>query len=311
MNASKFLIYFLSLTLGLISASCGSSKKAISYQLGLEKGDDMMYRQTQESTTRINVMGMDQTTTNKQELEYQLRVTDIAENKETKIETTFKNIKMDQNSAMSSLSYDSKNPEKSKSNPTAEIFDNMLGQTIEIVIDQQGNVKQVQGADALIEKMFAGMDQPEMADMKSLMKTQFGGDVFAQSIAQLGQFYPDKAVKTGDSWTKVTKLTTPMAMEVITDYTLTGRKKGVSTISFTSTIATDPNAEGMSFGGMSMKYDLKGKQTGTMLVNEKSGWVNNSSGNLTMDGNMNITGAMGNMSTKMSLEQMVKFEKIR
>lgn len=98
---------------------------------------------------------------------------------------------------------------------------------------------------------------------------------------------PTDPVSIGDSWTDSTSMAgMPMSLE--TTYTLSSRQDGVAMIDVKSVIG----AEGatMEMGPMEMHVDLSGEQTGTMEVDEATGWTIRSrlegefSGFVTMEG---------------------------
>ena len=62
-------------------------------------------------------------------------------------------------------------------------------------------------------------------------------------------------------------------MAIDNTWTLEKRQGGVATIAVRSKIRADPNAPPIENAGMSMTVELSGEQTGSLEVDEATGWT--------------------------------------
>ncbi|MEL6719885.1 MAG: DUF6263 family protein [Bacteroidota bacterium] len=147
--------------------------------------------------------------------------------------------------------------------------------------------------------------------MEQQMEAQFGAETIKQSMSQMTGFFPDEPVKVGDTWTKSNKVEAGMAMLVETTYTLRERKDGTAFIDFNAKVTSDPDAKGIEMMGMQMQYDLAGTQSGTIQVDEKTGWTKETKGKQEMKGKMNMSGGpTGEMSADMEVLSEYTYKRI-
>ncbi len=119
--------------------------------------------------------------------------------------------------------------------------------------------------------------------------------------------FPTDPVSIGDSWTDSTSMAgMPISLE--TTYTLSGLQDGVAMIDVESVIG----AEGatMEMGPMVMRYDLSGEQTGTMEVDEATGWTIRSRAESEFSGHFSVTmeGRPGSAEIPMTIKSAVTVE---
>lgn len=297
----SYLILLSSLT------ACLSSKP-LDLKIQPEE-DTFVYRSTNNTETDVSVMGMDQKVVVEQVVEQEYDIQETEEDGTLNIKMTTKSMKVDQTNPMMSMTYDSKNPD---SNEPAEMmtgFDNMIGKEFDLKISPKGEILTLETDGGMFDGVFD--DVPNGEALQAQMEGQFGVESIRSSMALMTGFYPDTPVKVGDTWTKMKTTTMGMQNEVETTYTLKERKRGIATIEFSSKIKSDPNAEAVEMMGMEMSYDLEGTQSGTIMVNEKTGWAKKTEGTQKMEGTMNMSGGqVGQMSADMKTNVSYTIERL-
>ena len=157
------------------------------------------------------------------------------------------------------VDYDSANQEQ-EGDPLSRVFGGLAGQTITTVMTPQGKVKEVRGFEELAEKLGVPKEQ---------LKQQ--GDQMTQMMAAL----PTMPVGIGDTWEATMNVPNQGGMTTTSTYTLTDRQDGEAIVKID--------------GKITSAAGLNGTMTGTMRVNEKTGWTEH--GNMTMNMNGDIPGA--------------------
>jgi len=311
----KKLKYILGLSLVLLILACNSSKP-ISLQLNLPKGDSFMYRMTTINDVNIKVMGQSQQNLSNQVFEIQYDVTDRKANGDMDIETTIKDVIISQTSAMGSSTYNSKDPSKNESAGQTDMYNAFVGHKYFATQTSKGQIKSMRGSEELIDKMME--NSPDMSAMgmeaeqlKETYKTQFGNETMKKMLSSVGNIYPLNPVKKGDTWSKKDTLGGTIGMIIEMTYKLTDRKANKSYIDVTGVISPDPNSEGMEMMGMKMIYKLNGTSTGKIVLDEATGWADESKIVQDMSGTVDMSGELiGSMTTEMEMHTETISEKI-
>jgi hypothetical protein len=262
-------IYFF----GCIAWLCGtfaqmsSGQEKITLQYNMAKGDTRKLNFAVNMDNKVTVgdntidmvitMGMDATFAVKEVDKEGLHTVDF----------TYDRIKMKMTGPLE-VDYDSDNKDEDPG-PLAKSFAGLAGQTITMKIDRQAKVKDVQGFEKIAERM-------------GVPKKQFDSqrDQMMQMIAPL----PGKPVGIGDSWEGTMKLSGDpnLPITLTATYTLADRKDGDAIINLTGKLASDKG--------------LTGTLSGTMRVEEKTGWTK--SGNVGMSMKGDVQGVKMTMTAK-------------
>ena len=190
---------------------------------------------------------------------------------ETLVQFTYQNISFLQSSSMMQIKYDSK---KAANNPTgidkmySKIFSSVVGKTFSASIAADGSVNSLAGIDAITEDITHTMSADgEMGEhlCASLIKQYFNEKVIKGVIESSLKIYPADKVKVGDSWTIENTFggVSNMNETAQIGHTLKKIKNDVATIDFEAAIEVEQG------GGLEGK--LNGTQSGTILVNTKTG----------------------------------------
>jgi hypothetical protein len=163
-------------------------------------------------------------------------------------------------------------------------------------LNKYGLVNNVSGVDAMLDSMAKNMGLTDSL-VTSAFKTQMEGQYNAESIkSQMKKtliIYPDKELNKGDKWSADESVSVPFSMNIQTTYELADYDENTATINVSSDIFTDGGS--MTVNGATMTPDLTGVQSGTIIVDRKTGLV------LSTETEQLITGAM-NMTSPSEME---------
>lgn len=145
-------------------------------------------------------------------------------------------------------------------------------------VDEKGNILSVTGFDEIINGVIgsAGLNEEMEIQMKASLKDQFSEGELKNQLANVFVIFPDKAIKQGDSWQRNYKITGKVPADLTTTYTVTQIEGDHVTLDAKSVIG--PSGDGMQ---------VKGKQSGNLLVNSKTGMVLNAAFNQEVETNAN------------------------
>lgn len=305
---SSFKAIFLGLVGLVYLTSC--SNKALQLSLQPETKDAFTYRMTQNTESTVAVMGMDQQTSMEQTIDYAYAIQKVNADGSTEMTTTIKKIRMEQAMPMFAIVFDSEKPEDNNPAEMMDGLNNLIGKKFDLKVAKDGEILSAKGEEDMFKGMFENAPNGEM--MEEQMKAQFGEGALATSVAQLTSFYPEEPIKVGDSWVKNTTSETMMPLEIETTYTLKERKNGEALIDFSSKLKSVSDGEAAEMMGMSMEYDMTGTQSGTIRVEEKTGWAIHSESKQLMEGKLKMSGGQigGEMEAEMKVDSKTMYEKV-
>jgi len=244
-----------------------------------EKGKKYEYQTDLIQNIQQSVMGQTVPVTMEMNTKYLMEIKDKTP-QEITAQFTYLEVVYIISSPMMKMGYDSKTPVENPTemdNMLGKMFSKMIDQSVVAVIAPDGSVKSVTGMDAVAEDMINAIagDGQLAAQMGAQMKTQFSDDALKTSFEQMFRIYPAKAVRVGESWNNESTMSVNnMNTTHKTKYTLKGISKNMATIAVVSDVEMD--------SGAMMEGRLAGTQTGTILVDVKTGLpvTNDISGNI-------------------------------
>ena len=174
-------------------------------------------------------------------------------------------MKIDMDSPMMPFKFDSEATEIAGYD-TKTIF----GIPIDVQLSKTGKVVAIKGNEKLIEKTETISNE----QIKQMLSSQFTEQVLKTSIEQSTKFFPDKPVEIGENWDIISSVFSN-GVDIISKAKLSLKqvKDNVGTIELTGTLSTPEGGAIMKAQGMDMKVSIKGDQTGTILVDMKTGWI--------------------------------------
>jgi Family of unknown function (DUF6263) len=147
-----------------------------------------------------------------------------------------------------------------------KLFSGIKGKAFFMKVDEEGNVLSVTGFNEIINGMVdsAGVNDDMKLQMRVSLKDQFNEQELKNQFAQAFMIFPNKRVKVGDSWQKNHRMGGKMPAVLSTTYTVKKMENEQVTLDAKTVIG--------SAGG---EMEVKGEQTGTLLLNSKTGLVVN------------------------------------
>ncbi|GHT21362.1 hypothetical protein AGMMS4957_10020 [Bacteroidia bacterium] len=177
---------------------------------------------------------------------------------EVSVDYVYKELTMSVVMPMMSINYDSKKPADDLTEPEkliAQILGSLIGKTLNTVFAPDGSVKSISGWQEIMADMQKSL--PPMAQQMSPMLLQsFNDEAMKKMFEQSFKFYPQKAVKAGDSWTgDFSFAIAGISSDTKNTYTLKSVKNNTALIDVLSV----------------MSGDLSGDQTGEITLDIKTG----------------------------------------
>ena len=221
------------------------------------------------NTVQTNKMIMDQemNMSSATELMMEMKIREKNGNDIT-LDYAYKEVVMTIKNNWMDLKFDSKNKDGGASEPEklmAQIFNCLIGKTVQVVLSADGSVKSISGFDAISGEMRKVVANSSMGEqMASIYLQSFNEDAMKNSLEQTFKLYPDREIKAGDSWNNEISLSVVnMLNNVKNTYTLKSVSNDIASIdvvSITQMKATE-NIQG----------EVKGEQKGDIRLNIKTG----------------------------------------
>ncbi len=225
---------------------------------------------------------MKQKTTQTQELA--TSVTKALEDGGRELEMEFRSLKMDIDTPMGKMSFDSTKNAGKDANPLAEMMKKFAGAKVKYVLGADGQVKSVEGFKELV-----GGAAAENSPFGKMFSEENLKQMCSQSFTE---GLPEKAVKKGDEWSSKTELPMGdmMTMSVEMKYTFKGFEEldthRCAVLESTGTITGKP---GKAENPMGMKMSIKeGKASGKIWFDVELGMPRKSTVNHTMKMEMSM-----------------------
>jgi len=209
-----------------------------------------------------------------------------------KIDLTYTRVKIKQDFGFQSSEYDSDNP-PSYIDPSMRGYGALIGAVLRMTVDKRGNVIELDGAEALLDRVISDLDLPESPRKEQIIseiRKQFGQDALKSSIQQITAFYPSVPIAIGDSWESVSTDNSGFPMRIVSRYTLASRQNGMARIELNSTITASPDSHGIDMGDIKIFYDIAGEQSGVIMADEKTGLPVNSEMDMGFEGTVRAEG---------------------
>lgn len=257
------------------------------YRLRLAPETGAMYvnETNQSTTTNMVVQGnefdvnQDQTTTQT------IRIADYTAEGVTTLATTIDRIQLTSGGGGGSVDYDS--ADSTASGPVASTIGPMIGQTLEMQLDQTGS--------------FVGSRDSLSAQIDALMGESGGtGDMLIDPLLNQFRFYPSEPVAVGDSWSNEVEVTMGAPFTVNATYTLSDVTDGLATLDVRMDLSADGTS--MNMGQMQGQAFLSGTQSGTLTVDLASGMVQSRDISGTVSGFVELTPPGGQGTQELDME---------
>jgi hypothetical protein len=200
-----------------------------------------------------------------------LKIKAVDEKGSARIETHYTKLKMVTNSFIMSMSMDSEGSQDEDGN---KIMKSLTGKTFFFTLTKAGKVENVEGVENLYSGLGSlGLDQDVVSKAQKTLK-QTINDKSVKTLIENGLItYPDKAVKSGDTWNTSSVQAVNFPMTIDNTWNFTKSDGTTAIISCNGDLKTiDKEKVNNLVNGMKSKSDLNGKQTMNVTVDMKTGW---------------------------------------
>jgi hypothetical protein len=169
------------------------------------------------------------------------------------------------------------------------------GTSLTLLIDQNGEIKDVQGKEAFRDQVTHSMDSimsdgdyTEKSQVSKSMEQFYDKGQLQGMLGTMFAVYTNEPVQTGSSWTKETStVLNDVKTKMKTKYTLVAVKDGMAEIKMEGEMT---GAGVTSESGAKAEVEMDGKQTGTMSLQLDNGHVKSSETKMEMEGKVKTAG---------------------
>lgn len=282
----------------VVVQSCQSTKSSTATKMlkfNFEKGKGYDYEMTINSDQQVmgKPMQMDMSAY------YSMDVTEDDGNMKS-IKTRFGRFKMNMDVMGMKLEVDTEKPLPTGDNTDAEknplamvnrLLGAVKGQQFLMKVNAEGKILEVTGFQEMARSIADsfGLDGEKKEEMMQSFNQQFNEKTIKDQFERVLYIFPNKEVKIGDSWQKKTVTSGPMAGNYNSTYTVKDIEGDMVTLEEVTKIESDNE-----------QMKMKGEQTGTLVVDSKTGLV------VTAD--MDISMATSGGGTKIDMKGKTKIK---
>jgi hypothetical protein len=291
-------------------AADGAGADQVELRLRLRKGQSFPVRTSVEQHVTQEAGGAKQQMSQNMGFGYVIRVEGVDDQGNATVRMEYQSVRLSMKGAdkRMNMEYDSDDPPEVPEAPeapeAAEDADAtndgqtvgrglgaVVGQSFTMTLTPAGKVTGVAGLKAVADAVLKNTQLPAGptgAAIKKAVAEQFSEAAIREQTENMLAFYPDRPVAVGDSWTRKTKADRGLAVITNTTYTLTGREDGLATIELKAKVSANPGAKPTDAGLAKIVYELAGTATGSMNVDEATGWARSSHLKQDLAGTMNV-----------------------
>lgn len=267
----------------------------------LEPGQNFIIKQSALQEMTMDIENTQQIITNDMESVFSFTVAAVTESGYD-LTFEFKDFAMKSSSNLQGTMIDVRASEPKEGDIMSSIFAGLLGSQLQISLLKTGEIREVSGADQLVENMLnAAGDLDEFT--KNLMRKSLDKDFSSESLSnnfeQMTFIYSDKAVDNNSTWTtnfegKINSLN-EWKIEKIED----------DTVSLSGSSAITMNTQETS-----LSMDLSGNQEIVLQASKETGFINKMMVNANGEGNSTMPMA-ANVEIPTKLKQTITYELIQ
>ena len=258
-------------------------------QLNLEKGH--IYRQhlVTDMNVKTDAMGQE---TNVSLLSDMIMLFEVVEERDDayKIKASYHRIKI--NTAVPGSSrvivVDSDSPENSTSKKICDVFQTIIGMTMDIELTRQGKIKYIDGADRLAEKFNVITNEQQ----RQIFSKQFSENALTETLQNIIACFPDKPVAINESWDIALNVSFEEGAENTDAIHLTLKevKGDIALLEDMSNYSVPRGNSSLHLQGMSAKVLAEGEENGIIYIDMKTGWITRSEITQTYKENIKLMG---------------------
>lgn len=156
----------------------------------------------------------------------------------------------------------------------------LVGNKLNLKMDQSGKVLSITGFDAVYKKVAAAAgsmmkEAKQKTDFNQGFKESFNEKILKDQFTKNLLLIPAKGVKIGESWTQTENATPDGKIKLATKYTLKSVDNGEAVIAVTGGIPKKSDKKTQE--GITRNITSELSQSGTIKLDQASGWINNQS----------------------------------
>jgi len=273
-----------------------NTAEKIDLKLNLQEGQKYGMKSTVDQKVTQTVMGQQQTINQNMTFGIISEVLAIDANGIIALKATYNQIQVKMDGPMGLIEYDSTKPPTDVNNPQAKtmvaMWSAMAGESFTMDLTPKGKIVGIQDYDKMWERMMEKVtgDNPNMAQaMKDMIKNFAGEDRIKEMGGEMMTSFPDEPVAIGDMWYDITSIEVGFPLYLDVTYILKDRKDGIAFIDVISKMDMgDQDSKLIEMEGMKMNMQMTGTQTGTVEVDEATGWMIKSNINQNFSGAVKI-----------------------
>lgn len=306
--------YMVLVLLVVMMAALGSQVAATEFrpQLRLEAGKTYTAYVSSDTLTSLSIQGQSLVTRQLMEMAYTYDVIAIDASGAAAVEMTFDKMRVKMEGPQGNFAW-SGSVDQAQLPPPPPLagLAAMVGATLTMKLTPDGRTSELQGLDALYNRMIEGMPLPAEVSREEFRQSlidQFGDDAMGGALQNLSGAYPDHPINIGDSWPMNLTMSKGVPMIIEGSYTLESVENGVARLGVTAKIRPNPEGSPMKFGEIAVRCDLTGEETGYIEMEEGTGWVvrgeitTRFTGQLKLEGVPEMpAGLMGPMTTESTI----------
>lgn len=283
----KYLIkirFVFAVAIVIILVSAKADKISLSYNLA--KGSSCKVKVVAVQTMGMDMMGQKQSVNNQIESIMAFKVLS-AEAGTLTLDTWYEQLKMTIETAMGKMVMNSDTVQDV--NPGSKILNQLMNNHFTIKMTPYGEITDVIGSEKVMEDAIIalkGMEESQISMMKESVKQFTSKDALKGSLEMSLRCFAGKPVGIGDSWTNQTELASVISAVVNNTWKLTDRKGGVSFLEGKSSMKSKEKTSPQVINGIPVTYNITGESQISSKVNEKTGWVIESTTNQDITGEM-------------------------
>ncbi len=299
----------MALVLVLIFQSCGPEKTKLSYQLepGKQYYIDALISQNLQQELMQGNMDMSTDITAKAVYDVVSKSEDVYE-----IKVSYTDFDMDLQTPQGKMQFGTSVTD------TNDMFSGLLRSMTEneflIKMKENGKLLSIDGLQKMFDKMMdgmPGMSEMEMDQLKKSLKNIAGEESFKGNFGMGMPFYPDNAVRPGDTWTNEISLKSVSIGSVSNTWELVEIDDDQLRIHGEGQFVSNSDSTKMEETGIPMRFDMAGPITYDLEIDKNTGWVKSGSivqqitGTVSMQGNPQMPQGM---EMKMTVNTNMKIE---
>lgn len=252
-----------------------------------EKDKTFYQEMTTETKQTMKVMQMDIVQNQKQTFYMSWTPKEQDKDKNWVVNQKIEGIKMDIDIVGNKVTFDS-TKDTGTANPLADFFKALVGSEFKLTIGPDYKVVKIEGREEFVKKLSNANQQ-----MKPMLEQILSDEALKQMTDPAFAVVPGKPVKTGDTWTKTSKLNMgPLgSYDTKYEYKLEGVENKLDKISVKTTLTytPPPDTTASQLPFKIEKADLKSSNaTGTILFDSEKGRLASSDLDLKLEGKLTI-----------------------